>query len=93
MKRMKKKSTAIVTAIMLLVLLVCARLVNRVEKGTIIGFSDEAAVVALSDGKTVVQIEDYLSYLPSGAQVLIGDPVKIKTGFFNDLRILSIHLQ
>ena len=93
MKIMKTKSTAAVIAILLLALLVCAGLVNRVKKGTIIGFADEAVIVALSDGKSVVQIEDYLSYLPSGAQISIGDPVKIKTGFFNDLRILSIQLQ
>lgn len=90
---MNKKVKVIITSLLLVLVLICIWSVNTSKMGTVKEFADDAVIVELSDGKTVMQIENYLTYVPSDEQLSIGDSVKIRTGFFNDLRILSIRLQ
>ena len=90
---MNKKCKTIITSLLLVLVLICIGSVNTSKRGTVKGFADDAVIVELSDGKTVMQIENYLTYVPSDEQLSVGDSVKIRTGFFNDLRILSIRLQ
>lgn len=68
--------------------LVCAAS-GSTEIGTIIEFVDDAVIVAMEDGKSVIRIEDYHTYIPTGEQWLLNDKVQIKNSRI--LNKLSIH--
>lgn len=87
-----KKKTIIVIAVILIALILLTIFGSKPEKGTIKEFVDDAIIVALDDGKTVVRIEDYHTYISTDDEFVVGDRVKIKCALFNDMNILGIYL-
>ena len=86
-----KKKTLIVIAVILIALILLTMFGSKSEKGTIKEFVDDAVIVALDDGKTVVRIEDYHTYISTDEEIAVGERVKIKCALFNDMRILGIY--
>lgn len=87
---MRKKIKVLILALLAIFILISV-VGSRSDKGTIKEFIDDAVIVALDDEKAVTRIEDYHRYIPTGEQWSVGDKVKIRYGFFNDLRILRIY--
>ena len=83
---MSKETKNLMVALLVMLILVSV-FIGSSEKGTIIEFVDDAAIIASEDGKKVMRIEDYLTYIPTGEQWSVGDKVKIRDGLFSELRI------
>ena len=82
------KKRVIIAAVILLVLglLLCR---GEVVKGSIIEFKDNAVIVASEDGKKVVRVEEYRTYVPADEEWAVGDRVAIRSS--TPFRKMSLH--
>lgn len=60
------------------------------RKGTVIDFVEDAVVIKSNDGKRVTLFEEYLTYIPTGEELSVGDTVIITDGLFDGLKIYRI---
>ena len=81
-----KKKVMIGICVLLGMVLIIASL-GRSERGTITEFVDNAVIVTSDDGKKVIRIENYHSYVPTGEQWSIEDKVEIKSGIFTGFSV------
>ena len=84
---MSKKIKVIIGVLWLILVAAISFFADFPQKGTVIEFIDDAVVIKSDDGKRVTLIEEYLTYIPTGEQLSIGDKVIIKDGLFDDLSI------
>lgn len=88
---MKKRLLAGI-AVFLAALVLLTLFGYRAQKATVLECTADAVIAALDDGKTVVQVENYRTYLPAGEALTPRDRIAIRCSFFNDLDIRSIRL-
>ena len=81
-----KKKVIIGICVLLGMVLIIASL-GRSERGTITEFVDNAVIVTSDDGKKVIRIENYHSYVSTGEQWSIEDKVEIKSGIFTGFSV------
>lgn len=84
---MSKKIKVIIGVFWLILVAAISLFADFPQKGTVTEFVDDGVVIKSDDGKRVTLIEEYLTYIPTGEQLSIGDRVIIKDGLFDDLSI------
>ena len=84
---MSKKIKVIIGVLWLILVAAISLFADFPQKGTVTEFVDDGVVIKSDDGKRVALIEEYLTYIPTGEQLSIGDRVIIKDGLFDDLSI------
>lgn len=84
---MSKKIKVIIGVLWLILVAAISLFADFPQKGTVTEFVDDGVVIKSDDGKRVTLIEEYLTYIPTGEQLSIGDRVIIKDGLFDDLSI------
>ena len=82
-----KKIKVIIGVLWLILVAAISLFADFPQKGTVTEFVDDGVVIKSDDGKRVTLIEEYLTYIPTGEQLSIGDRVIIKDGLFDDLSI------
>lgn len=85
---MSKKIKVIIAVLWLILVAAISLFADFPRKGTVTEFVDNAVVIKSDNGKRVTLIEEYLTYIPTGEQLSVGDKVIIKDGLFS---ALSIH--
>ena len=84
---LSKKIKVIIGVLWLILVAAISLFADFPQKGTVTEFVDDGVVIKSDDGKRVTLIEEYLTYIPTGEQLSIGDRVIIKDGLFDDLSI------
>ena len=84
---MSKKIKVIIGVLWLILVAVISLFADFPQKGTVTAFVDDAVVIKSDDGKKVTLIEEYLTCIPIGEELSVGDKVVIRDGLFDDLSI------
>ena len=84
---MSKKIKVIIGMLWIILVVAISLFADFPQKGTVTEFVDDAVVIKSKDGKRVTLIEEYLTYIPAGEQLSVGDKVIIRDGLFDDLSI------
>ena len=84
---MSKKIKVIIGMLWIILVVAISLFADFPQKGTVTEFVDDAVVIKSKDGKRVTLIEEYLTYIPTGEQLSVGDKVIIRDGLFDDLSI------
>ena len=84
---MSKRVKVIIGVLWLILVAALSLFADLPRKGTVIDFVDDAVVIKSDDGKRVTLIEEYLTRIPTGEPLSVGDKVIIRDGLFDDLSI------
>ena len=84
---MSKKIKALIGVLWFILVAAISLFADFPQRGTVADFVDDAVIIKSDDGKKVTLIEEYLTYVPTGEQLSVGDKVVIRDGLFSDLSI------
>lgn len=87
---MSKKIKALIGVLWLILVAAISLFADFPQRGTVADFVDDAVIIKSDDGKKVTLIEEYLTYVPTGEQLSVGDKVVIRDGLFSDLSIHQV---
>jgi len=87
---MSKKIKVVIGVLWVILVVAISLFADLPQKGTVTEFVDDAVVIKSDDGKRVTLIEEYLTYIPTGEELSVGDKVKITDGLFSELRIYRL---
>ena len=84
------KKKALIGVLWLILVAAISLFADFPQRGTVADFVDDAVIIKSDDGKKVTLIEEYLTYVPTGEQLSVGDKVVIRDGLFSDLSIHQV---
>ena len=87
---MSKKIKALIGVLWLILVAAISLFADFPQRGTVADFVDDAVIIKSDDGKKVTLIEEYLTYVPTGEPLSVGDKVVIRDGLFSDLSIHQV---
>ena len=87
---MSKRIKVLIGMLWLILVAAVSLFADLPQRGTVIDFEEDAVIIKSNNGKKVTLIEEYLTYVPTGEPLSVGDKVIITDGLFDDLSIHRI---